>query len=301
MRLRLAFWRRIAADQGRRHPRHLVLATIVVGLVLGTRAPASVVAVAALTVAFGALTLPVVRRPAAALALAVALLGAAWVAQARTASLERTRLAASFGQSVTDEATVLAPLRADADGGRRMLVRWRGEPVLLRVPSWMALGVRSSGGSSSSEGASGGTVSGGDVDIDGLRVGDIVAVRGRLRPPDLAGQAVHAHATLRATELRATGRRRGGALGVVDGVRRRAEHVLDGHLPPAEAALLRGMVLGDDAAMPDDLRRRVQGGEPHAPHRCVRAEHRAARRASRSGFAWSPASGSARAGRSSWR
>ena len=65
---------------------------------------------------------------------------------------------------------------------------------------------------------------------------------------------MHAHATLRATELPATGRRRGGALGVVDGVRRRAEHVLDGHLPAAEAALLRGMVLGDDAAMPEDLR-----------------------------------------------
>jgi competence protein ComEC len=254
VRLRVAFWRRIAADQGMRHPRHLVLAAIVVGLVLGTRAPASVVAATALAVAFGALTLPVVRRPAAALALAVALLGAAWAAQARTASLERTRLAASFGQSVTGEATVLAPQRADADGGRRVLVRWRGEPVLLRVPSWMVLGVRGSGGIASSEGASGKSASGGDVDIDGQRVGDIVAVRGRLRPPDLAGQAVHAHATLRATELQATGRRRGGALGVVDGVRRRAEHVLDGHLPPAEAALLRGMVLGDDAAMPEELR-----------------------------------------------
>jgi competence protein ComEC len=239
VRLRLAFWRRIVADQGTRHPRHLVLATIVVGLVLGTRAPASVVAVTALAVAFGALTLPLVRRPAAALALAVALLGAAWAAQARTASLERTRLAASFGQSVTGEATVLAPLRADAYGGRRALVRWRGEPVLLRVPSWMVSSARAS-----SDG----------VAVDVLRVGDIVAVRGRLRPPDLAGQAVHAHATLRATELRATGRRRGGALGVVDGVRRRAEHVLDGHLPQAEAALLRGMVLGDDAAMPEKLR-----------------------------------------------
>jgi competence protein ComEC len=234
VRLRVAFWRQVAADQGTRHPRQLLLAVIVVGLVLGTRAPASVIAVTALAVAFGTLTLPVVRRPAAALALAVALLGAAWMAQARTATLERTRLAASFGQSVTGEATVLTPLRADAYGGRRVLVRWRGEPVLLRVPGWM--------------------VSGGEADVDALGVGDNVVVRGRLRPADLAGQAVHAHATLRATELRATGRRRGGALGVVDGVRRRAEHVLDGHLPATEAALLRGMVLGDDAALPEDLR-----------------------------------------------
>jgi competence protein ComEC len=258
-RLRTAFWRSVAADQGTRHPPQLLLAVIVVGLLLGTRAPASVIAVTALVVAFGALTLPIVRRPAAALALAVALLGAAWVAQARTAALERTQLAASFGQSVTGETTVLSPLRADAYGGRRVLVRWRGEPVLLRVPSWMVSGERGSGGASSgalasSDGPSGGSRSGGEVGVDGLRVGDIVAVRGRLRPPDLAGQAVHAHATLRATELRATGRRRGGALGVVDGVRRRAERVLDGHLPATEAALLRGMVLGDDAALPEDLR-----------------------------------------------
>jgi competence protein ComEC len=255
VRLRLAFWRRVAADQGTRHPRQLLLAVVVAGLVLGTRAPASAIAVTALAVVFGTLTLPVVGRPAAALALAVALLGAAWVAQARTTALEQTRLAASFGQSVTGEATVLAPLRTDAYGGRRALVRWRGEPVLLRLPSWMVTGARPAapGGLTPAKTTSAGTAAGREVDIDALRVGDIVAVRGRLRPSDLAGQAVHAHATLRAGELTATGRRRGGALGVVDGVRRRAEHVLDGHLPSAEAALLRGMVLGDDAAMPDDL------------------------------------------------
>ncbi len=249
VRGRAAFWRQVMADQGTRHPRQLFLVVVVVGLLLGTRASASVVAVAALVVAFGSLTLPVVRRPAAALALAAALLGAAWVAEARTAALERTALTASFGQTVSGAATVLTPLRADAFGGRRTLVAWQGEPVLLRVPSWMA-----SGGLGPSEHSLGGTRPGGEVDVDALHVGDIVTVRGRLRPPDLAGEALHAHATLRVTELRATGRRRGGVLGVVDGVRRRADHVLGGHLPPAEAALLRGMVLGDDAAMPDDLR-----------------------------------------------
>jgi competence protein ComEC len=228
IRRRLALWRGVAADQGTRHPRQLVLAVVVAGLLLGPRAPASVMAVSALAVAFGALTLPVVRRPAAALALAAALLGAAWVAQARTAALERTQLAASFGHTVQGETTVLSPPRADPYGGRRALVRWRGEPVLLRVPAWIV--------------------------VDDLRVGDIVVARGTLRPPDLAGRSAHAHATLRATELAATGRRRGGVLRVVDGVRRRAERVLDEHLPVAEAALLRGMVLGDDAALPDDLR-----------------------------------------------
>ena len=270
-------WRTTAADQGSRHPRQLVLAVAVTGLLLGIRAPASVIAVSALLVAFGALTVPVVRRPAAALALAAILLASAWVADARTAALERTHLTATFGQTVNGEATLLAPLRADAYGGRRALVRWRGEPVLLRVPAWLVDGAGDEATPGAASGGAAAIARGGAAtrgsppdalhvgDLlrvngstrgsppDALRVGDLLRVRGTLRPPDLAGRAVHAHATLRATALTPTGRRRGGALGVVDGVRRRAERVLDGHLPTAEAALLRGMVLGDDAAMPGDV------------------------------------------------
>jgi competence protein ComEC len=225
---RAAAARRAAADVATCHPRHVVLAVVVAGLLLGGRAPASILAVLALGVAFGALLLPAVRTPTAAVALAAVLLGAAWTAQARTAALEATRLAPAFGQHVSGAATVLAPPRADAYGGRRALVRWRSEPVLLRVPIWL--------------------------DRPAPEVGDVVRVTGTLRAPDLAGRAVHAHATLRATALTATGRRRGGPLGAVDAVRRRAARVLDGQLPPAERALLRGMVLGDDAALPDDLR-----------------------------------------------
>jgi competence protein ComEC len=230
VRRRAGAVRRAAADVAARHPRHVVLALVASGLALGGRVPASAVAILALAVAFGALLLPVVRVPAAALALTAVLLGAAWAGQARTAALDVTRLAPSFGARVSGEATVLAPSRVDTYGGRRALVRWRDEPVLLRLPAWLAAG--------HGEPA----------------VGDVVGVRGTLRPPDLAGRAVHAHATLRATDVVATGRRRGGALGAVDGVRRRAEAVLRGRLPVAEAALLRGMVLGDDAALPDELR-----------------------------------------------
>ncbi|WCB94841.1 hypothetical protein DSM104299_03580 [Baekduia alba] len=224
-------WRPLVADAGGRHPRHVALALVVVGLLLGPRAPASVIAVGALAVAFGALAVPIVRRPAAALAFAIILIGGAWAGQARTASLERTALGADFGRAVAGEATVLAPPRPDAYGGAKALVRWRGEPVLLRVPSWWLAGERAALPT----------------------VGDMVRVRGKLRVPDLAAAAVRAHATLRVSELAPTGRRRGGPLGVVDGVRRRAERVLGGQLPVGEAALLRGMVLGDDAAMPSDL------------------------------------------------
>jgi competence protein ComEC len=224
-------WRPALAERALLHPRHVVLVGAVAGLLGGGRLPAAALAAAALALAAAALVVPLVARPAAAAALAAVVIAAACVAQERTAALERTRLGPDVGRSVAGTATVLAAPRADAFGGRRVLVRFRDEPVLLRVAGWSA-GTRAAG-------------------PPALGAGEVLAVAGRLRPPDLAARAVHAHATLRATAVRSTGRRRGGLLGVVDGVRRRAEDVLAAHLPGSEAALLRGMVLGDDGAMPD--------------------------------------------------
>jgi competence protein ComEC len=223
-----ARWRDRGAEVAGRHGRHLALATVVAGLMLGPWAPASVVAVAALGLAIAAITVPLVRSPAAAVALAALLIAAALAADARTATLERTALAADFGHAAAGEATVLTPIRVDAFGGHRAVVRFRGERVLLRLPSW-----------------------GAPVRPD---VGDVLRVRGGLRAPDLTARAAHAHAVLRATDVAPTGRRRGGPLGVVDGVRRRSEAVLGRDLPAPEAALLRGVVLGDDSALPDELR-----------------------------------------------
>jgi competence protein ComEC len=220
--------RRRGAEVAVRHGRHVALGTVVAGLMLGPWAPASVVAAAALALAIAAITVPLVRSPAAAVALAALLIAAALAADARTATLERTSLAADFGHAVTGEATVLTPTRADAFGGHRAVVGFRGERVLLRLPSW-GTPVRPT-------------------------VGDVLRVRGGLRAPDLTARAAHAHAVLRATDVASTGRRRGGALGVVDSVRRRAQATLGRGLPAPEAALLRGMVLGDDSALPDDLR-----------------------------------------------
>jgi len=221
--------RRTGAELLGRHPRHVALTVIVAGLVLGARVDAALVAATALALALAALALPAVRRPVGAVALAALLVGAGWAAHARTEALDATRLGPQLGRTVAGDATLLAPPRPEAYGGSRALVRFAGEPVLLRVPAW------------SPEAATGRT---------GLAVGDIVRVTGRLRAPDRAAASARAHATLRATAITATGRRRGGWLGVVDAVRRRAQAVLDGHLPVAEAALLRGMVLGDDADMP---------------------------------------------------
>jgi competence protein ComEC len=53
--------------------------------------------------------------------------------------------------------------------------------------------------------------------------------------------------------MRALGHR-GGVNGVVDSIRLRAEHALGAGLPPDLAALARGMVLGEDGQIPDDVR-----------------------------------------------
>jgi competence protein ComEC len=66
-------------------------------------------------------------------------------------------------------------------------------------------------------------------------------------------------AELRLARLRATGGRRGGALGVVDGIRRWAEEGLQRGVSDRQAALVRGMVLGQDEqiapAVREDFRR----------------------------------------------
>jgi competence protein ComEC len=106
----------------------------------------------------------------------------------------------------------------------------RGEPVLLRLPRW-----RSS--------------------VPAPPIGAIIDVRGRLAQADRTARAARAHAVLRVDAIRDGGRRRGGFVGLVDRVRARAESALgSARLAPAEAGLLRGMVLGQDASMPDDLR-----------------------------------------------
>lgn len=70
---------------------------------------------------------------------------------------------------------------------------------------------------------------------------------GYLRSRGLGGE-------LQLDSVRATGRARGGLGGAVDGMRTRAEQAMDHGLPPPEAALLRGMVLGEDEAIDPDVR-----------------------------------------------
>jgi competence protein ComEC len=94
--------------------------------------------------------------------------------------------------------------------------------------------------------------------------GAVVHLRGTVKPP-LTGDdsrfdwAAHlrrrgiAH-ELHLTDLESTGRARGGVAGAVDSARRRAEDAIETGLPPDKAALMRGMVLGQDEAI-DSLTR----------------------------------------------
>jgi competence protein ComEC len=88
-------------------------------------------------------------------------------------------------------------------------------------------------------------------------VGEIVAVTGRVEPLglfDAYQRRRGALAALDVSDLQQTGERRGGPAGLVDTVRRRAEAGLAHGLAAPEAALLRGMVLGQDEQLSDDVR-----------------------------------------------
>lgn len=98
-----------------------------------------------------------------------------------------------------------------------------------------------------------------------LQIGQEVVARGRLAPVDpararagtarsyaeyLLRQGVRRQLT--ASEFVVTGARRGGAYGVVDAIRMRADAALARELPPEAAGLLRGMVLGGDAGLSEE-------------------------------------------------
>jgi competence protein ComEC len=214
------------------HRREVVLGALALGL-LATTAPRWVVVALVVVAGAGALGL---RRPAPAGALVLAILLGAVLGDARLSALDRTQLGPLMGRTITVRAIVLeapraqpfggwaAPVRiADGPGsGERIVARWGPQPP----GSALAIGVE-------------------------------VRLHGRLQPLapwDSAQRRRGAHARLQADAVAATGRRRGGVLGFVDRVRARAERGISSGLSPPQAALARGMVLGQDDALDDATR-----------------------------------------------
>ena len=170
-------------------------------------------------------------RAAVRIALVAAVLAAALLGQTRADSIDATHLGARIGHAISGRAVLLETPRRRAFGTRVATVRFDGERVLVRAPRRVRWPTE--------------------------RVGSVLAVRGGLEPlPDrersLRARGVHAQ--LRADELGDTGLARGGVAGVVDDLRARAQRALGERVPWQQAALLRGMALGDDAGLPDRLR-----------------------------------------------
>jgi competence protein ComEC len=215
---------RRALVEVRARPWHVGLGAIVVGLIAGPSVPAAIV--------FAAVLVPLLSaRIAVRLALVAALLVGALVGQSRMHAIDATALGPRIGHAVSSRVVLLETPRRRQFGKRVAMVRFAGERVLLS--------------------------SGSAVRWPTERVGAILAVRGGLEPlPDYEAslRARGVHAQLRADELVDTGLVRGGPAGVVDGLRARAQDALRQGVPWQQAALLRGMALGDDAALPDQVR-----------------------------------------------
>jgi len=140
----------------RGHPRHLVLYTVVAGLLLGPLSPAAVLVA-------GCLAAALAGRPGLALLAVAGVLGGAALADARLADIDGGRLASLAGQPVAGRAVLIEPLRPRAFGGAAARVRLLGGPAggeeaVLRVPARLGLRARRPA------------------------VGDVLSVRGRIVP-----------------------------------------------------------------------------------------------------------------------
>jgi competence protein ComEC len=224
------------------HPRHLGLLAVVAGLLAGSlpRVAAVVLAVAAGIAALGGGMLAqrrLAEQAGLAVVLALLVLLAAALAGARLAATSGARLAALSGEAVRAEAVVLEPVR-DRGGGpavARVELRTgaaRGEVAVMRVRA-------------------------AQFGAGWPEVGEIVTIAGRVAPLGRYDAYQRARGAARAIDVGAlerTGRRRGGLMGVVDTARRRAEAGLDRGLRPDGAALMRGMVLGQDERLEPEVK-----------------------------------------------
>jgi competence protein ComEC len=230
-----------------RHARHLLLFAFVAGLLAAplSRSLAAAAAVVAAAVGAGAGRAGARAAdpsglsragPRLAVGAALAALAGALVAGERLAVVEHGVLPRLHGRFLAVRAVVLEPVRVRGPGLAVARMRLQGGPAAGEQAVVRVRGPRA------------GTWPG---------VGEIVRLRGAVAPLgrfDAYQRRRGALAALDAARLERTGRRRGGVAGALDAVRRRAERGLERGLPPPEAALLRGMVLGQDERLSDGVR-----------------------------------------------
>ena len=199
-----------------------------------------------------------------ALAGAVAVLAGGTLAQARVAALGPGRLPELAGSRIAGRAILLEPIRTWRSGTAVARARLVSAAVIGRrtYPSQPHPGELGKPARTVAAGdQAGGAGLAGEVVVvraergrppPGARVGAELSVRGTVAP--LAGFEDYqrrrgAHAALELSSWTATGRVRGGLAGALDAARERATRGLGEGLHAPEAALLRGMVLGQDEAI----------------------------------------------------
>ena len=182
-----------------------------------------------------AAVLAALRAPGLGILAAALLAAGSLGGHLRLASLDAAAGLVRDGERVALRAELLTPPRPGRFGSsaeaRVTTGRLRGARLLLRAPTWSPLPAA-------------------------LGPGRELALSGRLAalPPDGPGYAAYLRRRGVAGELaleraRPTGRRRGGLPGALDRMRARAERAVSAGMPPRQAALLRGMVLGEDEAI----------------------------------------------------
>ena len=212
----------------RSRPRHLLLATFVLGFVVGPRWPVLVLPIAA-----GVAALAGPRTsPALALALVAAAFAGALTGERRLEAFDRFAPAVAFGHALREPVELTGPVQRSPWGGWHapavLRARWAGARIVLRVRR----GVR----------------------VPAAGTGAILLVAGglrRLRPEEGYLRTRGIGGALDAESVLDRGAVRGGLAGVVDGLRRRAQAALRAGVPPAAGALLVGMVLGDATGLPE--------------------------------------------------
>jgi competence protein ComEC len=213
----------------------MIAAGLAAGMALGGADSLTVFALAALGVI---LLTAVGLRADVALAACALLIAGSGVGAARLAAIDADPLARAPAGELTLRGHLVDLPRSDRYGSR-LRIRMRGWNQLVQVRSREPVPA-------------------------GLTIGDEIVVVGRPRridPASAKSPVARSYAQyllrtgvrrqLTTARVSVTGNRRGGAQGAVDSIRRRAERALAFGLAPEPAALLRGMVLGGDAALPE--------------------------------------------------
>jgi competence protein ComEC len=232
-------------------PFHVALAASAAGLALAEARPAVAIALA---LAVGA-ALARMREAQLGAAAAALLLGGSVLGDLRLAALDAPAARVRDGARVSLRAHLLTPPRPGPFGSTADVAvaggRLRGSRLLVRIPRWVPLPatatpgdeLRLRGRTVAQKPAPGGTASrraasGRSPPFD---------FAAHLRRRGIAGELLLDHA-------RVTGRRRGGSAGVLDGMRSRAERGVAAGMTAEDAALLLGMVLGQDERVTNAVR-----------------------------------------------